>query len=299
MDIAPQQTRECAGMARWMALGACCVAIFLSASATWADLPQRALVGNFIGYDALPENYFSISGSVDRTQNGESLYLEKTISPDSSFSLFAGYQRLEQEGETTIGFTNLSLAYKHVLISIPQHEFMLSIAPEAEVPVGNRSVGSESHARAGFDLIFAKGLGDVADSIALLRPAALEGDIGWEGKVSGARDDLVAATAEIEYSLGYLDENVASFSVTHALRNLTPHLDFDYAQYMDAHRNSTVPDFELTPGVAWLNSRFEVNLGVQVALNHASSSSGAVAFVWLVGVSFDQIVPALGWTPFH
>jgi hypothetical protein len=282
-----------------MALGAGCVAILLCAATARADLPQRALVGNFIGYDALPENYFSISGSVDRTQNGESLYLEKTISPDSSFSLFAGYQRLEQQGETTIGFTNLSLAYKHVLISIPQHEFMLSIAPEAEVPVGNRDIGSESHARAGFDLIFVKGFGDVADSIALLRPAALEGDIGWEGKVSGARDDLVAATAEIEYSLAYLDENVASFSVTHALRNLTPHLDFDYAQYMDAHRNSTAPDFELTPGVAWLNSTFEVNLGMQVALNHASSSSGAVAFVWLVGVSFDQIVPALGWTPFR
>jgi len=282
-----------------MALGAGCVAILLCAATARADLPQRALVGNFIGYDALPENYFSISGSVDRTQNGESLYLEKTISPDSSFSLFAGYQRLEQEGETSIGFTNLSLACKHVLISIPQHEFMLSIAPEAEVPVGNRDIGSEAHARAGFDLIFAKGLGDVAHSIAILRPAALEGDIGWEGKVSGARDDLVAATAEIEYSLAYLDENVASFSVTHALRNLTTHLDFDYAQYMDAHRNSTAPDFELTPGVAWLNSTFEVNLGVQVALNHASSSSGAVAFVWLVGVSFDQIVPALGWTPFH
>jgi hypothetical protein len=299
MDKRDAATRECAGMGRWIALRACCGAILLCASAARADLPQRSLVGNFIGYDANPENYLSISGSLDRAQNGESLYLEKTISRDSSFSLFAGYQRLEQEGETTTGFTNLSLAYKHVLISIPEHEFMLSLAPEAELPVGNRTVGSESHARAGFDLIFAKGLGDVADSIAILRPAALEGDIGWEGKVTGARDDLVSANGEIEYSLGYLDENVASFSVTHALRNLTPHLDFDYAQYMDAHRNSTAPDFELTPGVAWLNSTFEINLGVQVALNHASSSSGAVGFVWLLGVSFDQIVPALGWTPFH
>src|SRR5579864_5575167 len=235
MDKRIAPTRECAAMRSWTAITASCVAILLCASAAHADLPQRALVGNFIGYDALPENYLSISGSVDRTQNGESLYLEKTISPDSSFSLFAGYQRLEQEGETTTGFTNLSLAYKHILISIPRHEFMLSIAPEAELPVGNRSIGSESHARAGFDLIFAKGLGDLADSISLLRPAALEGDVGWETKVTGARDDLVAATAEIEYSLAYLDENVARFSVTHALRNLTPHLDFDYAQYMDAH----------------------------------------------------------------
>ena len=299
MDKHVAATRECRGMTRRIALLASCVAILLCANAARADLPQRALVGNFIGYDALPENYFSISGSLDRAQDAESLYFEKTISADSSISLFAGYQRLEQGGETTTGWSNLSLAYKHVLISIPRHEFMLSLAPEAELPVGNRTVGSESHARAGFDLIFAKGLGDLADSLAMLRPAALEGDLGWEGKVTGARDDLVSATAEIEYSLAYLDENVASFSVTHALRNLTPHLDFDYAQYMDAHRNSTAPDFELTPGVAWLNSTFEVNLGMQVALNHASSSSGAVGFVWLVGVSFDQIVPALAWTPFR
>src|SRR5208282_310775 len=31
----------------------------------------------------------------------------------------------------------------------------------------------------------------------------------------------------------------------------------------------------------------------------SESGSGAVAFVWLVGVSYDQIVPALGWTPFR
>src|SRR6266404_4521140 len=114
MDKCVAPTRQWRSMTRRIALGASCVAILLLAATARADLPQRALVGNFIGYDALPENYLSISGSLDSTQNGESLYFEKTISPNSSFSLFAGYQRLEQEGETTTGFTNLSLAYKHV-----------------------------------------------------------------------------------------------------------------------------------------------------------------------------------------
>ncbi len=278
---------------------ASCAALLLCASTARADLSHRSFVGNFLGNDAIPENYFSISGSVDRAQNGESLYIEKTLSSDSSLSLFAGYQRLEEEGETATGWSNLSVAYKHVLISLPHHEFVLSISPEAELPVGDRSVGSESHARAGFDALFAKGFGDLADSVAILRPAAVEGDISWEGKVTGARDDLLSATGEIEYSIGYLDENVGRSSFSQALSSLTPHLDFDYAQYMSAHRNSTAPDFELTPAIAWLNSTVEINLGVQVALNRASSGSGAVAFVWLMGVSFDQIVPALGWKPFR
>jgi hypothetical protein len=118
--------------------------------------------------------------------------------------------------------------------------------------------------------------------------------------VTGTRDDLTSADLELEYSLAYLEANVARDSVPHGLRDLVPHLDFDYAQYLSAHRNSSAPDFELTPAIAWLNSTFEINLGVQVALNRASSSdTGAIAFVWLLGVSYDQILPALGWTPFH
>ncbi|MGA7872118.1 MAG: hypothetical protein WCA22_14625 [Candidatus Binatus sp.] len=266
-----------------------------------ADLSSRYFVGDFIGNDATVENYLSVSGGVDRAQEFESLYLEKTISPSSSVSLFAGYQRLEQEGELTTasGFTNLGLGYKRVLIAIPRHEFVFTINPTLELPVGDRSVGSESHPRAGGDLLFQKGFGDLPDSLRMLQPFGVEGGGGWESKVTGARDDLVSADLELEYSLRYLDANVAAGSVPRALRDFAPHLDFDYAQYLSAHRNSSAPDFELTPAIAWLNSTFEMNLGIQVALNRASSGSGAVAFVWLLGVSYDQLVPVLGWIPFH
>jgi hypothetical protein len=279
----------------------CATSILLCAALARADSTPRSFVGNFIGNDATVENYLSVSGSYDRAQNAESLYLEKTVSPKSSFSLFVGYQRLEQEGEQTSasGFTNLGLGYKRVLITLPRHEFVFTVSPTLEVPVGSSSVGSESHPRAGGDVLFQKGFGDLPDSLSMLRPAGIEGDAGWESKVTGARDDLLSADFEVEYSLNYLDANVAPGSVPHALRDLTPHLDFEYAQYLSAHRNSSQPDFELTPGLAWLNSTFEINLGVQVALNRASSGSGAVAFVWLLGVSYDQLVPALGWMPFQ
>jgi len=271
--------------------------MMLCATLASADPAPRYFVGDFIGNDATTENYLSVSGSVDRAQNSESVYLEKTISPNSSFSLFAGYQRFEQEEEPTSS-SNLELAYKRILIAIPRHEFVFTINPSVELPLGNNTGSSETHARAGLDLLFQKGCGDLPEVLRLLRPVGLEGDWGWQSKVTGARDDLISADLELEYSLHYLDENVAANSVPRAMRDLTPHLDFDYGQYLSAHRNSSAPDFELTPAIAWLNSTFEINLGVQVALNRASSGTGAVAFVWLLGVSYDQIVPALGWTPF-
>src|SRR5260221_14461661 len=93
--------------------------ILLCATLARADPSARSFVGNLIGNDATGENYISIAGAVDRAQDSESLYLEKTISPKSSFSLFVGYQRLEQEGEepSASGFTNLGFAYKRILIS--------------------------------------------------------------------------------------------------------------------------------------------------------------------------------------
>ena len=286
---------------RAASLAAFGLALMLSWSTSARANPQsRLFVGNFIGNDATVENYLSVSGGVDRAQNFESLYLEKTVTSDASFSLFVGYQRLEQQGEdpALTGFTNLGFGYKHLLLSLPADEFILTINPTLELPVGDSSV-SETHPRAGGSMLFQKGFGDLPESIGLLRPAGIEGDAGFESKVTGARDDLLNADFEVEYSLGYLDANVASNSVPMLMRHLTPHLDFEYAQYLSAHNNSSAPDFELTPAIAWMNDTFEVNVGAQIALNHASSGTGAVAFVWLLGVSYDQLMPALGWKPFH
>jgi hypothetical protein len=270
----------------------------LSCAATaLADPAPRSFVGNFIGNDATTENYLSVSGSVDRGQNSESVYLEKTISSVSSFSIFAGYQRFEQEEEATTS-SNFELAYKRILIALPRHEFVFTINPSIELPLGNNTGGSETHPRAGFDLLFQKGFGDLPDLMRVLRPVGVEGDWGWQSKATGARDDLISGDLELEYSLRYLDETVAANSVPRAIRDLTPHLDFDYGQYLSAHRNSSAPNLSLTPAIAWLNSTFEMNFGVQVALNRASSGTGTVAFVWLMGVSYDQLVPALGWMPF-
>jgi hypothetical protein len=268
------------------------------ASAASADPAPRSYVGNFIGNDATAENYLSVSGSADRAQNSEAVYLEKAISPVSSFAIFAGYQRFEEQEESTTS-SDLSLGYKHEIISIPAHEFLCTINPAIELPLGNHTEGSESHSRAGFELLFQKGLGELPEPLRLLRPAAFEGAWGWDSKVTGVRDDFTSADLEFEYSLAYLDANAFPDSVPPAIRALTPHLDFNYVQYMSAHGNSSAPDFELTPAIAWLNSIFEINLGLQVALNRASSSTGAVAFVWLLGVSYDQIAPVLGWMPFH
>ena len=105
------------------------VALGIASTVLWVGIahavpPPRLFVGNFIGNDATVD-YLSVSGGVDRAQDFESLYLEKTISPKSSFSLFVGYQRLEQEGEepTATGFSTSVLRTSAYYLDAA-HEFI-------------------------------------------------------------------------------------------------------------------------------------------------------------------------------
>jgi len=258
--------------------------------------PPHYSIGNFTGGGASPLNYIEISGGVDRTQNFESLYLEKTISSDASFSLFAGYQRYAQQGDTEAvnGFTNIELAYKHVLYATPD-KFTLSLSPMVELPTSSGGIGEESHPRAGGEVLFEIGFIKLPESMRLLRPAYIEGDAGWDSKVTGVRDDQVWSDLTVGYSFQYLDTAKAMHSL---FSHLSPYLEFSYAQYLSAHRNSSIPDFELTPAISWLNDTYEIDLGVEVPVNAGASGAGAVSFVWALGVNYDQVIPALGRNPF-
>ncbi len=174
--------------------------------AAHADLSQRIFVGSFIGDFAQVENYFSISGAANRSSSSGSVYLEKTVSSRSSISIFGGLERLQVDGEGSSGWDNVELTYKQTLLSMEREEFVLSLAPSFELPVGSRSIGAESHVREGFEVLFAKAMGGLPDTVAWLRPAAIEGGAAWQGKLTGARDDLISGFAELEYSFDYLDE---------------------------------------------------------------------------------------------
>lgn len=264
-----------------------------------ADLHHRVFVGTFLGNYAEVGDYFSISGSTANSTSSGSMYLEKAVAPRSSISIYAGLQRINTDGDGASGWDNVQLNFKQTLIWLERQEFVLSVGPSIAVPTGDRNVGAESHPREGFEMLFDKGFGDLPDAVAWLRPVAIEGGAAWQGKLTGAKDDLISGYLELEYSLGYLNDYAGGFHVMRELRGFTPHLDFDYSQYLAAHRNPTLPSFELTPGVAWLNSIFEVNIGAHFGVNGYASHPDAVALVWLLGVSYDELIPALKWTPFR
>ena len=129
-------------------------------------------------------NYFSVSGASSSADTSGSFYLEKTLSANSSVSLLGGIRRLSVDTGPETGWDNISVSYKQVIASMRTHEFAFALNPFLETPTGTTKTGAESHARWGIELLAEKGFADLPESLRELQPAAVEGDVAWETKVT-------------------------------------------------------------------------------------------------------------------
>jgi hypothetical protein len=165
---------------------------------------------------------------------------------------------------------------------------------------GTRRIGDQGFTHLGGELLLGKGMGDLPNSGSLryLRPFAVQSEVGYAGRIEGPANSDVVANFEVEYSLRYLNSFVNAVGLESPWINLVPYVQFNYSQALLASQLTTLPDFRLTPGVAYLGDYCEVSLGAQVALNGAARSGDRVAVIGLVEVFYDDIFPALGWQPF-
>jgi hypothetical protein len=82
------------------------------------------------------------------------------------------------------------------------------------------------------------------------------------------------------------------------MADLVPYVQFNYAQSLFASQLTTLPDFRLTPWIAYLGDYFELSIGAQIALNGAARSGDRLAPIGLVEIFYDNLFPALCRNPF-
>jgi hypothetical protein len=284
-----------AGISRLVVCICLAFVLLLSLGRARADLDDRDFVGSFLGNDAEADNFFGVEIQSDMHTTGAEFFLEKTLSKRSSVGLIWGLQQLSTPGrQSAFGTNNLSIFYKYVFLTLQHHELAVAISPSVELTTGNSQVGADNHNRVGGDLLFAKGLGDLPESLRHLRPLAVEGEFGFDHRVDGFSDQSTFGFVELEYSLAYLNEGARSPRSFWSMHDLVPHVELDYNQLLNSGSAGTAPDFRVTPGLTFVSPRFVVKAGVTIAVNGAAPSGDRLAFVGLIGFPLDALIPALG-----
>jgi hypothetical protein len=295
--------------------------IFASGSTVWAHgtVGDYTFLEPIVAEDANPKNEFDIlRPQWTRTAEGHEFSLgfglEKVLipAPESYSNGLPGGGRVSmtiesewveqspKEGRRMTGFNALELLPKVAFLTIPEHEFRLSLGAKFVLSTGSPSIEEQNHTQLGPEFLWAKGFGQDLPTkgfLKYLRPFAVQGDVGYTPALGGRTWHELFADNVIEYSLPYLSNNVRDIGLPWPLRNLYPYVEFNYDQLIDGPAGQTMPAVWVTPGLAFMNYYVELSVATQLALNKATVPDTHARVIFLLDLFIDDIFPWTNWTP--
>lgn len=251
---------------------------------------DRMFMEPFVAEDANPANECDVL--LPTWQDGaaftEGFAIEKTLLPDLSLGLsFAPLWTAPVPG-TPGSFGNPTFELKHSLYKNDDHEFITSLGLALAPPV---IAGAGTNWNFAPVWSFARGLGDLPDSVGLLRPFLVQGDIDGDlpfgPGAAGAVTDLNFKVA-LAYSLPYLQQEVRYLGIPAPFSDMLPQVEVDLNQPFSGP-GGTAFNGRILPGVIWIGNYTEVGLAGVIPVNGASGGYGAVG---ILDLFLDDMFPS-------
>ncbi len=259
----------------------------------------------------------SLEGSPAFRQTDISAEFSKRLGPNLGFSLAGDLTILDPDhGKTQSGFDNMEVGLKYVFWKSALHETLLSAGVSWDVGgTGSKRVGAESFDTVTPQLFFGKGMGDLPDSLELLKPIAVTGAFGFniptrrfnktytvsdEGEVEIEKElnpQVFQWGFSLQYNLQYLQSFVRDVGLPAPFNRMIPLLEFAMQTPvqgpLSGHTTGTI-----NPGVIWFGRYFQLGLELQIPVNRQSGKN--VGVLAQLHFYLDDIAPNIfTWTPFH
>jgi hypothetical protein len=231
----------------------------------------------------------------------------KRLTPDLAISIgweYIFFDPREAGERRTSGAGNPEFGVKYSIWKSAQHEAIISVGLDVEAGgAGSRRV-AERVTTIAPALYFGRGLGDLPDSLALLKPFAVTGSFAVTNpanRTTGSGEDKERNPTTIDYgvaiiySVPYLQSFVKDMGISAPFDRMFPLVEFNLST------NASKPDKGRTtafanPGVMWAGKYLQLGMEAQVPMNNASGKNVGVR--GLIHVFVDDLWPNIfTWTP--
>ncbi len=233
----------------------------------------------------------------------------KRIFPDLGLTLAGDWNLLDpaSNGKTESGTGNLEMTLKYQFFTSAAHETILSAAFGWEAGgTGRKKIGAESFDVFKPALLFGKGLGDLPDQLAWMKPFAVTGLVGGvlptrSGNKTFSLNDDGDLEIEIEknpnvlhwgfavmYSLPYLQSFVKDVGLPAIIRQLIPIVEIDINNPLDRGFAGKTTG-TVNPGIIWAGKYFQLGLEAVVPINERTGKN--VGIRGQVHFFIDDIFP--------
>ncbi|WGS51785.1 hypothetical protein LFL96_08730 [Paraburkholderia sp. D15] len=218
----------------------------------------------------------------DQSINTFSVEYDKLITPRFAVSVDGSY--VMQNNPAARGFDNFGVGLKYLLYVNDAHEFMTSVGVDAEIGgTGSRAI-ADNFSTLSPTLYAGKGMGDLPDALAYLRPIAITGEAGPALTTGAGQPNAFNYGFTVQYSLPYLQQHVHDVGLPQPLANLIPLVEIPLSR-SQGQTTGTV-----NPGFIWINRYGQFGVEAQIPINRASGSH--VGILVQAHVFLDDVAPA-------
>ncbi|TDY26764.1 hypothetical protein B0G81_7291 [Paraburkholderia sp. BL6665CI2N2] len=188
-----------------------------------------------------------------------------------------------QNNPRASGFDNFGVGLKYLLYVNDAHEFMTSIGVNAELGgTGSRAI-ADNFSTISPTVYVGKGMGDLPDSLAYLRPIAITGEAGPALTTGAGQPNAFNYGFTVQYSLPYLQQHVRDVGLPQPFANLIPLVEIPLSR-SQGQTTGTV-----NPGFIWINRYGQFGVEAQIPINRASGSH--VGILVQAHIFFDDVAP--------
>ena len=226
--------------------------------------------------------------------------IAKRITPNLGIELGEEFVDLSPKGEhESSGFGNVELGAKYRFFTSEKHETIFSLGAGVEIGgTGQKRVGAESFSTWTPAFFFGKGLGDLPDTLSLLRPVAATGVVGITIPTSAntrtsdmeieRHPNVLRYGFALEYSLIYLQEQVKDIGLRAPFDRLIPLVEFSFDTPLNRGRSGETTG-TINPGVIWSSKYVQFGVEAIVPINERTGKS--VGVIGQVHFYLDDLFP--------
>ncbi|AMM17085.1 hypothetical protein AX768_22265 [Burkholderia sp. PAMC 28687] len=217
----------------------------------------------------------------DQSINTFDAEYDKLITPRLAVSVGETY--VMQNNAKARGFDNLDVGVKYLLYVNDAHEFMTSVGLDAEIGGTGSHAIADSFSTLSPTIFAGKGMGDLPDSLAYLRPIAITGEAGPALTTGAGQPNAFNYGFTVQYSLPYLQQHVHDLGLPQPLSNIVPLVEVPLSR-SQGQTTGTV-----NPGFIWINRYGQFGVEAQIPINRASGSH--VGILVQAHIFFDDVAP--------
>ena len=174
------------------------------------------------------------------------------------------------------GFDNLYYTVKKELMINDEHEFAATVGMSGQIG-GTGGPGAINYTTYAPTLFYAKGFGDLPDSMSFLKPFAVTGVLGYQLPTDQTQPKALNWGFTLQYSFMYLNEHVQSTGWGEPFNHMIAVVEFPLQTCLTGFCSGQVTG-SVNPGLVWVGPGFNLSVEAVLPINNQSGQGVGALF---------------------